>query len=178
MGKKRIPLSSLGVAALCQLQSEGVNVTKELTEKGRPDLVNYTPHKEEKTNKYHVAAAEDRTYDGITFDSKSEMSSYQLLRKYNIDFEYHPIYELQPEFVAPDGKKIRPISYEGDFLIKRPEGNLLVDTKGMETDIFKMKRKMLLYKHGVVIHCMRSLKLLTLFLFENKLLKPETVRSY
>ena len=61
--------------------------------------------------------------------------------------------ELQPKFVLQpgykrEGKKIRPIIYKADFKVTEASGHVYyVDTKGMRTQVYLIKKKMLLYKY-------------------------------
>ena len=190
-----IPLGVLGLDALLQLQAGGTNVSAELKKLGHADKIRFTPvaepsaasqqlsalthnlplsgltHKPERRGKYNVSPPEERTADGITFDSKIEMNAYKMLCSHNINFSYHAVYELQPACEC-GGKKHRAIAYEGDFLLTRPDGvKFLVDVKGMKTDIFKLKEKMMAYKHDIQIHCVKTLDKLMLFLAENGFLQ-------
>ena len=191
--KRGIPLGVLGLKALLDLQAQGVNVRQELTKLGHADKIRYTPAPEaspaaqqmsalqapksdapaQRRGKYNVSPAAERTHDGIVFDSKLEMNAYKLLKDYRIDFEYHTVFELQPEFEFR-GERIRAINYEGDFLIKVPaRDSLVVDVKGMVTDVFKLKQKLLAYRHHIKIHCVKSLNALTQLLADHKLIGPE-----
>ena len=59
----------------------------------------------------------------------------------------HPSFDLLPAFVDVDGKKWRGIRYEADFSYRR-DGRLVVeDFKGVETPVFRLKRKLLLYHY-------------------------------
>ena len=96
-------------------------------------------------NKFGVAPVEERTLDGIVFDSKAEMDRYAELvlleRAREItNLEIHPRFILQ-EFSQT---KLRPIIYEADFqYYDVKEKKIIVeDVKGFETPIYKMKRKM------------------------------------
>jgi hypothetical protein len=179
MGKKRIPLGVLGLPAILQLQSEGFNVSKELTDRGRSDLICTVAPPVSKAplidriNKYGVSAAEDRTHDGITFDSKLEKNAYILLKDYGVDFTYHPVYELQEAFKDGTGRSHRAIRYEGDFLLNHPAGAVLIDMKGVLTPSFKMKEKMLIHKYGLTLYCPKSLNKLMLLLAEHNLIGPK-----
>ena len=100
-------------------------------------------------NKYNVSKKEDRTADGIVFDSKWEMQAYLMLKAdlpSNAHMELSPKYELQPKFRDLNGKAMRAIHYIGDFLVKHRGKTYLIDTKGFETDVFKMKEKMFKFK--------------------------------
>lgn len=60
-------------------------------------------------NKYKVSAKEDRTYDGVVFDSKAEMKYYRdvvlpgVANGTIVDYQLQKPYELQPKF-KHDGK--------------------------------------------------------------------------
>lgn len=62
------------------------------------------------------------------------------------------LFVLQEPFTAYDGEKIRAISYVADFTYEDKDGRTIVeDAKGMRTDVYKIKRKMFLYKYKNVI---------------------------
>ena len=59
-------------------------------------------------------------------------------------------YELQPTFKL-DNETIRGITYIADFVYTE-NGKLVVeDCKGFRTDIYKLKKKMFMYKYGIKI---------------------------
>lgn len=66
--------------------------------------------------KYHVSAREDRTYDGIVFDSKAEMEYYREVvlplaaAGEIVQYELQKSFVLQPGF-RHDGKAVRAITY-------------------------------------------------------------------
>lgn len=69
-------------------------------------------------------------------------------------------FELQPEFILQEGfthegKKYRPIKYVGDFLLRAKSGDIVVDTKGHETQEFKMKAKMFVYTYRETIQLVK-----------------------
>lgn len=111
--------------------------------------------------------------DGIVFDSKKEAQRYQQLKlmlKAGMicDLKRQVRYELVPAQYI-DGKCVeRPVTYVSDFeyyLLKPyPSGTVMIgpdektigqhiveDVKGMRTDVYKMKRKLMLYKYGIRI---------------------------
>ena len=100
-------------------------------------------------NKYHNAKCEA---DGIVFDSVLEKNYYCELKMRRMageikDFELQVPFILQPSFKR-NGKTERAIKYIADFVVHYPDGHKqVVDTKGMRTEMFKLKRKMLLYKY-------------------------------
>ncbi len=91
--------------------------------------------------------------DGIKFSSVLEARYYKnlvLLKKAGevLEFKLQVPFELQPAYIKSDGKKIRSIKYLADFVIKYKDGHEeVVDTKGMETAVYKLKKKMLLFKY-------------------------------
>ena len=62
-------------------------------------------------------------------------------------------YELIPEQRGADGKVLeRACNYIADFVYTDKEGNTVVeDTKGMRTDVYRIKRKLMLHVHGIMI---------------------------
>lgn len=62
-------------------------------------------------------------------------------------------YEIIPRQYGPDGKLLeRPCYYIADFVYTDKNGNLIVeDTKGYRTEVYKIKRKLMLYTHGIRI---------------------------
>lgn len=62
-------------------------------------------------------------------------------------------YELIPAQYDKQGKLIeRACSYVADFVYTEKNGETIVeDTKGMRTDVYRIKRKLMLHVHGVKI---------------------------
>ncbi|KKM61764.1 hypothetical protein LCGC14_1528450 [marine sediment metagenome] len=95
--------------------------------------------------------------DGHIFDSKAEYSRYlelNLLQHGGLisELELQPEYELIPAYTRTDGKKIRHMVYRADFRYKDDNGQIVVeDVKGVETAVFKLKRKLLEWKHPTLI---------------------------
>ena len=94
--------------------------------------------------------------EGMTFDSQREGDYYcelKMLRMAGevIDFERQVTFELQPKF-KHSGKTERAIKYIADFVVHYKDGRtVVVDVKGDKTDVYRIKRKMLLYKHPDMI---------------------------
>ncbi|MGL5962392.1 MAG: DUF1064 domain-containing protein [Cetobacterium sp.] len=80
--------------------------------------------------------------DGIVFDSISESKFYKNIKEMGIEFELQPVFPLQESF-KKNGKTIRRIDYIADFKI----GNRVIDIKGVETEAFKIKKKLFEYKY-------------------------------
>ena len=115
-------------------------------------------------NKYGSKKVE---VDGIVFDSKKEAKRYQellLLEKAGEiqNLQRQVKYVLIPAQREPDiiGKRggIKPgkliekeCSYYADFVYQENEKTIVEDTKGMRTKDYIIKRKLLLYVHGIRI---------------------------
>lgn len=99
-----------------------------------------------------VSPKEKRTVDGIVFDSMREAARYvelKALKRLGIisELELQPEYELIPAFKYR-GKRERSIKYRADFRYRDENGAEIVeDVKGHKTDVYKLKRKMLLHKY-------------------------------
>ena len=117
-----------------------------------------------KKQKYH---AQKVTFDGMEFDSKREMLRWQELRALERNGEIFGLrrqvrFELIPAQYAPDvvtktGKKKRgaclerKCDYIADFVYSdlRTGEYVVEDAKGMKTEVYKIKRKLMLYIHGI-----------------------------
>lgn len=100
-------------------------------------------------SKYH---AKKTWMKGKVYDSKKEANrafQLELLAKMgNIhNLQKQVPFVLQEGYVNRQGKKIRPITYIADFTYECDGVLVVEDTKGFETDVFKIKRKMLEYKY-------------------------------
>ena len=101
-------------------------------------------------NKYHNKKI---IYDGIKFDSIKEKNRYielKLLERAGLikDLKLQYEFELQPAFIL-NKKKIRKISYIADFYYFDNKLNdyVIEDTKGMRTEVYKIKKKMFQYRY-------------------------------
>ena len=89
-------------------------------------------------------------FNGETFDSKLELDYYRYLLNQQdlgeiISITMKPVFILQPGFTYC-GKSIRKITYTPDFMFEDKNGKIhIVDVKGMKTNEFKLKEKMLKY---------------------------------
>lgn len=85
--------------------------------------------------------------NGIVFDSKIEANYYEHLKwllehKEIKSFSLQPRYLLQEAF-KKNGRTYRKIEYIADFEIHHLDGSIeVVDVKGMETEAFKIKKKL------------------------------------
>lgn len=97
-------------------------------------------------------------YQGQKYDSKKELNrSMELEKLQNLglikDLQKQVPFELQPKFKFL-GKTIRAINYVADFVYKE-NGELVVeDVKSPITrknPVYKLKKKMMMYIHGIEI---------------------------
>ena len=118
-----------------------------------------------KTNKYQ---AQKCVYEGLQFDSHKELRRYLELRllerseqinglKRQVKFELIPA-QREPDKTGKRGGMIKgktleqSCDYYADFVYKDRQGNTVVeDTKGMRTKEYIIKRKLMLYFHGIKI---------------------------
>ena len=121
-------------------------------------------------SKYHSVKV---VYDGIEFHSKKEAQRYQQLKLmeragFIANLQRQVKYELIPAQYI-DGKCVeRAVTYTSDFEYdemvplrqrsvmvdanaRMPGGHIVEDVKGMRTDVYKIKRKLMLLKHGIRI---------------------------
>lgn len=106
-------------------------------------------------SKYNAKKVE---IDGIKFDSKAEGEYYlhlkqQVTERQILGFERQKRMLLQEGFSVEGVKgKIRPIFYVVDFIITENDGTLTyVDVKGMETDVFKLKKKLFMKRYNTAL---------------------------
>lgn len=90
-------------------------------------------------------------YNGIKFDSKKELKFYLQLLEREQNGEVSNIrlqvpFTLQPSFKF-NGKTIRAITYKADFVYydNTDKKEHIVDTKGFRTEVYKIKKKIMLY---------------------------------
>lgn len=108
-------------------------------------------------NKYHSKKV---TYNGETFDSKKEYRRYTellLLERGGAisELQRQVKYELLPS-QRIDGKVVeRPVSYVADFVYKQDGKTVVEDVKGYKGStayaVFALKRKLMLWVHGIQI---------------------------
>lgn len=103
--------------------------------------------------KYHSKKV---TYNGETFDSKKEYRRFcelSLLERAGTitDLQRQVKYELLPS-QRIDGKVVeRPVFYVADFRYQQDGKTVVEDTKGMKTRDYIIKRKLMLWVHGIRI---------------------------
>lgn len=106
-----------------------------------------------KESKYHNKKC---VYKDMTFDSLKEMQYYKKLELLQY---YGKISDLktQVEFVLIEtfkleNKTYRKTKYIADFTYKDENGKYhVVDTKGVKTDVYLLKKKLMAWKYGIEI---------------------------
>lgn len=98
--------------------------------------------------KYHNTKTE---IDGIVFDSRMEARRYVQLKEMLeageiYDLRLQPEYELIPAYTR-NGKRIRKTVYRADFSYIKDGEVVVEDVKGVETEAFKLKRKLFEYQN-------------------------------
>lgn len=121
-------------------------------------------------SKYHNRKT---VLNGIVFDSRREAKRYAellLMQKAGLisDLERQKKYVLIPAQREPSdavyskgkhkgerkqGRLLeKECSYIADFVYKDKNGNCVVeDCKGLRTDVYRIKKKMMLYFHGIIV---------------------------
>lgn len=100
------------------------------------------------------------TIDGIEFDSKKESKRYcelKMLERAGAiqDLQLQVPFILIPaQYREVNGKNKcveRACKYIADFVYTENGKQIVEDTKGFRTDVYKIKRKLMLYKYGIRI---------------------------
>ena len=105
--------------------------------------------------KYHNKKV---TLGDMTFDSKKEANRWvelAIMQKNGeiTDLDTQVVFELIPAQRDPVTKKVleRAVHYVADFVYYRGNEKVVEDTKGYRTPEYILKRKMLLWVHGIRI---------------------------
>lgn len=97
--------------------------------------------------------------DGFKFDSNHEKDQY-LIYKYQkkagqiLDFKMQVKFILIDTQKDPITKKVleRRMSFYADFVVDELDGSkTVIDAKGWKTEVYKIKKKLMLYFHGIRI---------------------------
>lgn len=97
------------------------------------------------------------TSNGMTFDSEREYRRYCELRLLERagklqNLQRQVRFELLPKQVDEAGKVVeRAVNYVADFVYTIDGKRIVEDTKGFRTADYKLKKKMMLYFHGIRI---------------------------
>lgn len=95
--------------------------------------------------------------DGITFDSVLEAKRYRELKMLErageiTDLRLQVKYRLIPSQYCGNKCVERPVDYYADFVYVTKDGiEIVEDAKGMKTKDYIIKRKLMLYVHGITV---------------------------
>lgn len=132
---------------LADLVEEGVIESFSLPEKG-----------ETTKSKFHAYKA---MVDGIQFDSLNESRYYVYIKQVRdsqqetehgklLSFEMQVPFIIVPSHIK-NGHRIRKMEYLADFVLCYEDGTKrVIDVKGVETDVFKLKKKFVEYVYPEV----------------------------
>lgn len=94
--------------------------------------------------------------DGIIFDSKREARRYRDLKLMQAageisDLQIQVQFEVIPGVCNPDTGKViqRPTNYVADFAYYKDGKYVVEDAKGYRTEAYKIKKKLMLWRHGI-----------------------------
>ena len=101
-------------------------------------------------NKYRAKKVKD---GDLVFDSRKEYRRWQellLLEKAGVikGLRRQVKYELQPRV---PGKWPRPVTYIADFVYHEGKKEIVEDVKGYQTDVYKLKKRLMWVVHGIEI---------------------------
>jgi len=128
---------------------------------GRPtlrDLRDQPPKPPKGRSKYRNRKV---AVDDLAFDSEAEHRRWHVLlvlqRAGEItELQRQVRYELIPAQVGPGGRKQRATAYIADCVYRTKDGKVVVeDVKGFRTDAYRLKKKLLLERHGIEIQEVR-----------------------
>lgn len=128
----------------------------------RPSLATLRDKPIEKQRRGQKYGNQKVSDQGITFDSKAEHKRWvylcMLAKTGEIrDLQRQVPFELIPATPKPRGGIERPTVYLADFVYMDKTGKQIVeDVKGAVTPEFRLKRKLMLFRHGIEIHEVRS----------------------
>lgn len=103
-----------------------------------------------KESKYHNKKV---TVDGITFDSIKEANRWHELKLMERAGEIVGLNRQVKIELVPKSNLFRAVYYVADFVYvdKRTGKTVYEDVKGVRTDVYKLKKKLLYWRHGIEI---------------------------
>ena len=103
-----------------------------------------------KENKYHNKWVE---VDGIKFPSIKEAERWKTLRLMERAGEITLLARQVKIELVPKSNLFRAVYYVADFVYfdKKTGKTVYEDVKGMKTDVYKLKKKLLYWRHGIEI---------------------------
>lgn len=104
-------------------------------------------------SKYHNKKT---VVDGIVFDSKKEANRYRelkLLEKAGeiSDLRLQVKFELVPAIYEYGVCVQRAVTYIADFVYRENGETIVEDVKGMKTEVYKLKKKLMRWRYGIEV---------------------------
>ena len=90
-------------------------------------------------------------YDGITFDSQREANRYAELKLLERAGEISDLKLQVPFELIPKQPGERAVKYIADFVYTEDGQTVVEDVKGKKTRDYIIKRKLMLWRHGITI---------------------------
>ena len=91
------------------------------------------------------------TIDGITFDSKKESARYAELKLLARSGLIQNLRLQVPFELIPKQQGERAVKYIADFVYTEGDETVVEDVKGIKTDVYRLKKKLMLKVHGLKI---------------------------
>ena len=91
------------------------------------------------------------TIDGITFDSKKESARYAELKLLAKSGLIQNLCLQVPYVLIPKQDGERAVKYIADFVYDENGETVVEDVKGVRTDVYRLKKKLMLKVHGLRI---------------------------
>lgn len=103
-------------------------------------------------NKYRNKKTE---YKGMVFDSKKEFLRYLVLEDKQNKGEIKNLKRQVPFILVPafnlNKKRYREMKYIADYVYEENGKQVVEDVKGMRTDVYKLKKKLMAYIYQIEI---------------------------
>lgn len=96
------------------------------------------------------------SYGNLKFDSKKERQRFiELMAMQEAglisELRLQHNFTLREGYTMPNGERVKGTIYKADFTYKDSEGDFIIeDVKGVRTDVYKLKRKMMLDKGFII----------------------------
>lgn len=95
------------------------------------------------TSKYHAKRTE---VDDIKFASQKEARRYMVLRLLEMGGQIQDLRLQVPYVIIEKSKHGKAIKYIADFVYKENGKEIIEDTKGYKTDVYKIKKRLMAEK--------------------------------
>ena len=99
-------------------------------------------------SKYHAVKTQ---VDGITFDSKKEAKRYTDLKFLERTKQIKNLQLQVPYILIEKSQYGRAIKYVADFVYEENGHQVVEDTKGFRTPVYRLKKRLLAEKYGIEI---------------------------